>query len=281
LIRSTLKKLRFEALDHHLGMMLGGIEGAGLGLLATVFLVSLLPQTRQPVFSSPTGRVVGVVMDAVGPMLPGEFKDLLIASRRVDAQANTGDDSQAPSNADPSELEPVDLAADESTEASDPATRQSALTPAQPVVSTSRKPPVGASSSRSRSEKADLPPSKANLGVVSEFLDNTKAEFEEAIVESLDPDDEAKARSLKELAKKQRDRLGDAVAGQLNQTRQKVNRSASNRLERAQIGIDRMIDSAVNRARHEVDEVIRSVEAPLTKTPSSRPPTPTGAGKDR
>lgn len=76
-IRATLKKLKFEAFDRHLGMVLGGLEGALLGLVGTVFVVGLAPKTRDPIFQSPSGRVVAQVMDAVGPVLPGEVRDAI------------------------------------------------------------------------------------------------------------------------------------------------------------------------------------------------------------
>lgn len=74
-VRTTLRKLRFEAYDRHLGMMLGGAEGAFLGVVATMAAVSLVPSTRGPIFGSPSGRVVSRAMDAVGPMLPPEIRD--------------------------------------------------------------------------------------------------------------------------------------------------------------------------------------------------------------
>src|SRR4051812_1379627 len=77
LVRATLRKLQFEAFDRHLGMVLGGIEGAFIGLVATLFVVSLAPQTRGPIFASPSGRVVGQLMDTVGPVLPGEVRSVL------------------------------------------------------------------------------------------------------------------------------------------------------------------------------------------------------------
>ena len=77
LIRATLRKLKFEAFDRHLGMILGGLEGALLGLVITLFVVSLAPQTRDPIFASPTGQVVGALMSAVGPVLPEEARGVL------------------------------------------------------------------------------------------------------------------------------------------------------------------------------------------------------------
>lgn len=77
MIRGTLRKLKFEAFDRHLGMLLGGLEGVSVGMLATMFVVSLAPATRQPIFSSTTGRVVGTVMNNLGPVLPVEVRKVL------------------------------------------------------------------------------------------------------------------------------------------------------------------------------------------------------------
>jgi membrane protein required for colicin V production len=75
--RAVLKRMKFEAFDRHLGMLLGGMEGALLGILATFFVVSLAPSTREPIFSSPSGKVVGSVMNAIGPVLPSEAREAL------------------------------------------------------------------------------------------------------------------------------------------------------------------------------------------------------------
>ena len=77
MIRGTLRKLKLEAFDRHLGMLLGGLEGVGVGMLATMFVVSLAPATRQPIFSSTTGRMVGTVMNNLGPVLPVEVRKVL------------------------------------------------------------------------------------------------------------------------------------------------------------------------------------------------------------
>ena len=77
MIRATLKKMKFEAFDRHLGMLLGGLEGALLGLMVTLFVVSLAPRTRGPIFASPSGKVVGWLMASVGPILPSEARSVL------------------------------------------------------------------------------------------------------------------------------------------------------------------------------------------------------------
>jgi uncharacterized membrane protein required for colicin V production len=76
-VRATLSRLKFVAFDRHLGMVLGGLGGALLGLVITLFVVSLAPQTRTPIFASPTGRVVGRVLNTFGPALPGELRAVL------------------------------------------------------------------------------------------------------------------------------------------------------------------------------------------------------------
>jgi membrane protein required for colicin V production len=77
LVRTTLRQLKFEAFDRHLGMVLGGVEGLIVGLVVTLFTVSLAPQTRDPIFTSKAGQLVGKLMDMVGPVLPGEVRDEL------------------------------------------------------------------------------------------------------------------------------------------------------------------------------------------------------------
>jgi membrane protein required for colicin V production len=77
MVRATLRQLKFEAFDRHLGMVLGGLEGALLGLVATLFVVSLAPQARASIFASPTGQLAGRVLETVEPILPGEVRDVL------------------------------------------------------------------------------------------------------------------------------------------------------------------------------------------------------------
>lgn len=77
MIRATLRKLKFEAYDRHLGMVLGGLEGALVGMVATLFVVSLAPQSRGPIFASPSGKIVGRVMNTLGPILPSEARGVL------------------------------------------------------------------------------------------------------------------------------------------------------------------------------------------------------------
>ena len=77
LIRATLQRWKFEAYDRHLGMLLGGATGGLVGIVVTLFIVSLAPQTRTPIFSSPSGHVVSTVMASLGPVLPAKAREEL------------------------------------------------------------------------------------------------------------------------------------------------------------------------------------------------------------
>jgi membrane protein required for colicin V production len=46
-------------------------------MVATLFVVSLAPQSRGPIFASPSGKVVGRVMGTLGPVLPSEAREIL------------------------------------------------------------------------------------------------------------------------------------------------------------------------------------------------------------
>ncbi len=76
-VRTTLQRWKFDAFDRHLGMILGGLEGAILGVVATLFVVSLAPRTRETILTSSTGTAVNRLMTALGPILPGEIRDVL------------------------------------------------------------------------------------------------------------------------------------------------------------------------------------------------------------
>ena len=77
IVRTTLQRWKFDAFDRHLGMILGGLEGALLGVVATLFVVSLAPRTRETILTSPTGTAVNHLMTALGPILPGEIRDVM------------------------------------------------------------------------------------------------------------------------------------------------------------------------------------------------------------
>ncbi|CAN5732871.1 hypothetical protein BH23PLA1_BH23PLA1_17160 [soil metagenome] len=76
-IRATLRRWKFEAFDRHLGMILGGLEGALLGIVVTIFVVSLAPTARVPILTSRSGIVVDHLLKAAKPALPVEIAGML------------------------------------------------------------------------------------------------------------------------------------------------------------------------------------------------------------
>jgi membrane protein required for colicin V production len=77
LIRATLRQWRFEDFDRHLGMILGGLEGALLGLVGTVIAVSVSASARHTIMTSHAGQIVGTVLNVAQPALPGEVSAVL------------------------------------------------------------------------------------------------------------------------------------------------------------------------------------------------------------
>jgi uncharacterized membrane protein required for colicin V production len=78
--RASLKKMKFELYDRHLGVLFGGVEAALLGVIGTMFVACLVPKAREPIFSSRAGHVVARVMDAAGPALPPEVRQAITPS---------------------------------------------------------------------------------------------------------------------------------------------------------------------------------------------------------
>lgn len=101
-VRATLREWKFEAYDRHLGMVLGGLEGAVIGLVVTLFVVSFAPATRTPIFSSRAGHVVSWTLDSFGPVLPGEIrKELEPVWAQVEGTAPAADIAEAPATSNP------------------------------------------------------------------------------------------------------------------------------------------------------------------------------------
>ena len=72
LVRASLKKMKFEAFDKHLGMLLGGVEGALLGIVVTLFVVSLAPNSSTDLLESfGEDRRLGDVRGRTGPARRG------------------------------------------------------------------------------------------------------------------------------------------------------------------------------------------------------------------
>jgi membrane protein required for colicin V production len=100
-IRTILKQWKFEAYDRHLGMILGGTEGALLGIVGTLFVLSLAPASRQPIMASTSGKIVGSVLSVAEPALPGELRAELTQLWSDGASVATTDSRPTPSAPEP------------------------------------------------------------------------------------------------------------------------------------------------------------------------------------
>jgi membrane protein required for colicin V production len=102
--RATLRRMKFELYDRHLGGVLGGVEAALLGLIGTMFVADLAPDSRDAIFSGPTGRLAARLMHACGPAVPPEVREeiapaLRLASADDAPEAAPADDPTAETSA--------------------------------------------------------------------------------------------------------------------------------------------------------------------------------------
>lgn len=265
MIRGTLRKLKFEAYDRHLGTLLGGLEAVGVGMLATMFVVSLAPKTRQPIFSSPTGRVVGTVMNNLGPVLPVEIRKVL--APHWDGKFST-DDAVAENDAVASQHEAGDPGAAGAELAAStlpapheaPAGTESDF-PALPALEAV---PGGESVHRAHgsADSSVLPAldgprgaSASPSSTVSGVLRQGRQEIEQAVAESLDTDPNQKATSLRQLVNKDKQRIKGAVQD-LKSTKQKLPSQVKDRLSNGQREVGQAISDSIGRSQQQVEKAL-------------------------
>ncbi len=222
MVRGTIRKLKFEAFDRHLGMMLGGVEGAGVGILATLLIVSLSPNTRGPIFASPTGRVVGSVMNTLGPVLPGEVRKILepfwgeqAASVQTIANDNSTVADSAPEVQAQAGLSPLTLPPLEAI----PARDASVQPVSAPAVARPTGPNAVAKTPVDAADESELPSPRSVFDAV---VERGKQKAEQFVAESLDTDTEQKAASLRELVEKDKTRIQNAVSDVVSGTKQSL-----------------------------------------------------------
>jgi len=81
-----IEAMRIEALDRHLGAILGLVKGGMFSLFLTFFLVTLSHAARESIINSESGYVAAVVIDRLDPVIPGDLHALLEPYiRRLDA----------------------------------------------------------------------------------------------------------------------------------------------------------------------------------------------------
>ncbi len=85
-LHEGIEQMRIEALDRHLGAVLGLVKGATFSLFLTFFLVTLSHSARESIINSESGYIAAVTIDRLNPVIPGDLHALLEPYlRRIDA----------------------------------------------------------------------------------------------------------------------------------------------------------------------------------------------------
>ena len=263
MVRGTIRRLRFEAYDRHLGMMLGGVEGVGVAILLTLLTVSIAPKTRGPIFDSPSGRVVGGVVNALGPVLPGEVRKTLEPfwnGPSAEAQVVADDGAVADADPDPeiqarAELDPPALPPLESVPALDDAVQPASA----PAVSGAQGQPQPAPRVPGPPQPPTAPSPRSVLDAV---VERGKQNAERFVVETLDSDPEQKAASFRELIEKDKARLQSAVTDVVGGTAQNLTNQVSEAVDATRQDLTNQLTGAVDATRQNLtNQVSEAVDA--------------------
>jgi len=275
MVRGTLRRLKFEAYDRHLGMLLGGAEAVGVGILATMFVVSVAPATREPIFASPSGKVMGNVMSHLGPVMPTEVRRVLMqywhGEPTETALAGAGSEADAPPAAPESATPDAPLTAslpdlEEVAEDKQPGGKE--LPKLAPLAPSTRRDPA--------LQKAGGKPSATQL---ESMLAKGKREIEQAVVDSLD-DSEQKPDSLRQLAERDGRRIKDAVSGTVGQTKQRVGSHLQDRVSQGQQQLEKAIADSISAGQQKVEQAITdSIDQQLRRLGGLQPAAPAPAKK--
>jgi len=85
-LHEAIESMRIEALDRHMGAILGLVKGGMFSIFLTFFLVTLSHSARESIINSESGYVAAVVIDRLDPVIPGDLHALLEPYlRRLDA----------------------------------------------------------------------------------------------------------------------------------------------------------------------------------------------------
>jgi membrane protein required for colicin V production len=79
-LRSWIEKAQFVEYDRHLGSVFGFVKGVVFVLVMTFFAVTLtqqMPETRNSIFHSQTGKISAIIMDRLHPVMPDELHAVL------------------------------------------------------------------------------------------------------------------------------------------------------------------------------------------------------------
>lgn len=122
-LKTWIEKAQFVEYDRHLGSVFGFVKGIVIVLVMTFFGVTLtqqMPDTRNAIFHSQTGRISAILMDRLHPIMPDELHavlepyihsldraDLDLQAHDVDGH-NHADHEGHGSSRDGKELDPIE-----------------------------------------------------------------------------------------------------------------------------------------------------------------------------
>ncbi len=79
-LKKWIEKAQFVEYDRHLGSVFGFVKGVVIVLVMTFFGVTLtqqMPETRDSIFHSQTGKISAIIMDRLHPVMPDELHTVL------------------------------------------------------------------------------------------------------------------------------------------------------------------------------------------------------------
>lgn len=76
-LRRKLEKEDLKRLDRHLGAFIGTVHGLVLCSVVTMFVLVLVPSSRDPVLNRPTGQVLALTLDGLHGLFPDGLHEIL------------------------------------------------------------------------------------------------------------------------------------------------------------------------------------------------------------
>ncbi len=252
MVRNTIRKLKFDAYDRHLGMMLGAVEGVAVGILGTMLVVSVAPDSRTPIFSSVSGKAVNAVVGVIAPILPGEVHAALEPYWPKDAAAIAAGAAAPATDAPGDQPQAAPAGRDSSAFASRIAARLDAKV--GPAGGDSKTDADADADPDAATADAAVPEQPSARQVVDGLVGYGKRKAEQTLVDALDvdagDDPDGKPGTLRELFERDKGRLQQAVAGTVDETRR---------------NITGQLESAAAQTRDNVVEQVQGRVAPVQK----------------
>ncbi len=263
MVRGVIRKLKFDAYDRHLGMMLGGVEGVAVGILATMLVVSVAPKTRTPIFDSTSGKVVNGIVSHVGPVLPIELRNALApywhgAAPVAEAESDAGVEDASPADVEPRFAEADDAAPRRDPEVRAVASRATSRLDAE-VGRLREGVAAGVEAPAEPAPAADAAQVPSAREVMNSLVEQGRRKAEQALVESLDSDPDAKAASIRDLFEKDKARLQDALTGAVDETRRNLTGQVTDAVDETRRNVAEQVQGRAGQLQGKAGEVQRRI----------------------